>query len=57
MGYNLYSFIGQFVTILSVNKTRTLGGRFAPTFLMDAFASIFLLYKLVFIELSVIANQ
>ena len=26
------NFIGQFVTILSVNKTRTSDGRFAPVF-------------------------
>ena len=30
--YNPLNFIGQFVTILSVNKTRELDGRFALIF-------------------------
>ena len=33
--YHSKNFIGQFVTILSVNKTRTLDGRFALIFYWD----------------------
>ena len=35
LGYDKANFIGQFVTILSVNKTRTLDGRFALIFYWD----------------------
>ena len=31
-GYNVHNFIGQFVTILSVNKTRELMGAVRPFF-------------------------
>ena len=34
--YNTASFIGQFVTILSVNKTRELDGRYAPVLFLWA---------------------
>ena len=44
-GYNVHNFIGQFVTILSVNKTRELGwAQYAPIFWMGACCAHFSFY-------------